>query len=302
MSAELSGSCHVVSELDSSRSAPLGESRGSSGGSSRTKTLFRYPGGKHYAVKMLSSFLSLAPHEEYREPFVGGGSVFFSKPKSLVNVLNDADRELITTYKVIQHPVLRDRLLKLIEGEVASRERWREVLETQPTDEVGIAFKYFYLNRTSFSGKLISPAWGYRERRSLPPSRWKERIVPCGHKLESVDLRCADFEEVIGMASRKATLLFVDPPYFNPPKRKHYRFGMSGEDHERLASNLANTRHRFILTYDDVDEVRALYDWAFIHPVSFFYRVDNAAVAAGVRRLGFELVITNFRTGLPTDG
>ena len=40
---------------------------------------FRYPGGKFYALKYILPFLNAVPHTEFREAFVGGGSVFFGK-------------------------------------------------------------------------------------------------------------------------------------------------------------------------------------------------------------------------------
>ena len=63
---------------------------------------FRYPGGKYYALNMLAPYWCYCPHDEYREPFVGGGSVFFSKNKTKHNIINDIDSELITTYKMMQ--------------------------------------------------------------------------------------------------------------------------------------------------------------------------------------------------------
>ena len=158
---------------------------------------FRYPGGKFYALPLLAPFWINNPHDEYREPFMGGGSVFFTKEKSKFNVINDIDTELVTTYRILQNPSTRKALLDRVTKEVASKERWKEVFDFQPQNELDIAYRYFYLNRTSFSGKLSSPAWGYREKRSLPPERWGERIVPCGEKLEGVTICNKDFEEVI---------------------------------------------------------------------------------------------------------
>lgn len=260
----------------------------------RAPLLFRYPGGKHYAMNILRPFWSAIQHTEYREPFAGGATVFFNKQKTKKSWLNDIDSELITTYRAVASPELRKELLRQFASEVASPERWREVLDFSPTSEIDIAFKYFYLNRTSFSGKLISPAWGYRPKRSLPPERWHERIIPCGEKLQKVDLTSSDFEDVISARSRNNVLMYVDPPYFLPPKKKHYRHGLDHADHLRLAHALKNTKHAFFLTYDDAEEVRSLYEWAFIYPLKFFYRVENSATQNGTRRQGFELVITNY--------
>jgi DNA adenine methylase len=257
---------------------------------------FRYPGGKFYALEILYPFWSSINHDEYREPLVGGGSVFFNKVKVRYNWLNDIDAELMTTYKILSDPVQREKLLDLLNKETASKERWREVFHFQPSNDLEIAYRYYYLNRTSFSGKLSSPAWGYRPKRSLPPERWHERIIPCGEKLEGVKITSEDFESVImSPAMGSHVLMFIDPPYFKPPKNKHYRDGFNLEDHLRLKDALKYTKYKFFLTYDDVPEVRELYRWANIYEVRFFYRVDNSNIQQGRRQIGFELVITNYK-------
>lgn len=258
---------------------------------------FRYPGGKHYAIDILRPFWEVIEHGEYREPFVGGGSVFFNKQKSKQNWINDIDSELVTTYTAMKCPKNRDALISLVSGEVASKERWQQMFAFVPSSDLEVAYKYFYLNRTSFSGKLMSPAWGYRPKRSLPPERWHERIQPAGEKLDDVKITCTDFEEVIVSPSQESNgevLIFADPPYFSPAKKKHYRNGFNFEDHVRLMNALKNCGHKFFLTYDDVPEVRELYSWACINEAMFYYRVDNSNAQDGRRRLGFELVITNY--------
>ena len=256
---------------------------------------FRYPGGKFYALNQLAPYIIGCSHDEYREPFVGGGSVFFAKSLAQFNILNDIDEELVTTYKIMQDPQTRSKLVELLSNEHATKERWREIYEFIPTNPLEVAFKYFYLNRTSFSGKLSSPAWGYREKRSLPPHRWHERINPCGAKLENAIIENLDFEDIINRpALGKQVLMFVDPPYFKPSKKKHYRYGFGLEDHIRLSECLKNTKHKFVLTYEDVKEIRDLYSWANINGMEFSYRVDNSAVNEGNRKKGVELIITNF--------
>jgi DNA adenine methylase len=87
----------------------------------KTPILFRYPGGKFYAIKLLSKFWEGIEHEEYREPFVGGGSVFFSKQKVDTNWLNDIDKELISVYKAFKATKSRNILLSKFKDEVANK-------------------------------------------------------------------------------------------------------------------------------------------------------------------------------------
>jgi DNA adenine methylase len=260
----------------------------------KTPLLFRYPGGKHYAINILQPFWEAVEHDEYREPFVGGGSVFFNKPKSKINILNDLDEELISVYKCVSDIKTREALIKLVSREIATPERWKEVFAMVPKNNIEMAFKYYYLNRTSFSGKLVSPSWGYRPKRSLPPERWSERLSPCGEKLKNTEIKNLDFTKIIGRNSEHKTLIYVDPPYFLPPKRKHYRHGFDYSDHIRLSESLKKTKHKFFLTYDDAPEIREIYSWAKIYPTKFFYRVENSATQNGARKLGFELIISNY--------
>lgn len=254
---------------------------------------FRYPGGKYYAMGILEPFWDSVEHIEYREPFAGGATVFFTKPKAQINWLNDLDSELMTCYRTMQNPYTREKLALDFSTEIASKERWKEVFYSHPESDYEISRKYYYLNRTSFSGKLVSAAWGYRPKRSLPPERWHERLLPCGKYLENVKLTNVDFSEVID-ADGKDVLLYVDPPYFLPPKHKHYRCGFDLNDHIRLAESLKKTKHKFFLTYDDCSEIRKMYKWANVYPIEFFYRVDNSSVRCGNRKVGFELIITNY--------
>lgn len=269
-------------------------------GRGRTVIPFRFPGGKFYALSALRQFWNAMPHDEYREPFMGGGAVFFAKELTKFNWINDIDPELINTYKVMAKLVLREQLIKMVSAEIANKERWKEIRAFTPSNDLERAFRFYYLNRTSFSGKMISAAWGYRPKRSLPPERWVERIGPCGKKLARIKITCGDFEPVIRAKSLgKKTLLFVDPPYFNPPKRKHYVNGFQLAEHRRLAQLLRKTEHAFILTYEDIEVIRDMYKWAHFHSNTFYYRVDNSSengdsVPTGKRRKSAELIITNF--------
>jgi len=257
---------------------------------------FRYAGGKYYAIRFLRPFWQAVEHDEYREPLAGGATVFFAKPKVRYNWLNDIDPNLMTTYKIMASPNLRLKLAEMLSKEYASPQRHKEVLAMTPKNEIEIAFKYYYLNRTSFSGKMRAPTWGYRPKRSLPPDRWHERIIPCGKKLEGVRLTNLDFSEVIKTPGEgRNVLMYIDPPYYHAKQESHYAFPFSIADHERLAQLLRDTRFKFFLTYDDCDEIRELYSWANIYPIKFFYRIDNSRNRMGKRKEGCELVITNYK-------
>jgi DNA adenine methylase len=256
---------------------------------------FRYAGGKYYALRILRPFWEAVDHDEYREPLVGGGTVFFAKRKVEHCWLNDIDSNLMTTYRVMADPELRLKLVESLAREIASPERHAQVRESIPRNDFEIAVKYYYLNRTSFSGKMRAPYWGYRPKRSLPPNRWYERIIPCGKKLQGVKLTNDDFSRVITAPPMgKRVLMYIDPPYYQARQENHYAFPFDMADHVKLAKLLQDTDFRFFLSYDDCESVRALYSWAQIHPIKFYYRIDNSRNRMGKRAKGQELVISNY--------
>jgi len=258
---------------------------------------FRWAGGKFYALKILERFWKKIEHDEYREPFLGGGSVFWAKEKADINWINDIDEELIFTLEFISNFKQRDSLLEFFEDEdEASKEKHAKVKGHIPSSDLEKAYRYYYLNRTSYSGKMKNPSWGYKPKRSLPPPRWKERIIPCSEKLQGVNLTSLDFEEVIqAPAQGKKVLMFLDPPYFKAKQENHYVKSFKMDDHVRLAKVLKRTKHKFFLTYDDCDEIREFYSWANIYEINFFYRLDNSNDNDKKRKKGNELVITNYK-------
>jgi DNA adenine methylase len=261
---------------------------------------FRWAGGKYYALKKLAQFWENFEHDEYREPFLGGGSVFWTKPKVKFNWLNDIDAGLIETLDFISHKKKLNTLLKLFENEKeATKETYEVVKKLIPKNDLESVYRYYYLNRTSFSGKMINPSWGYRPKRSLPPYRWHERLVPCSQKLEGVQLSNIDFESLILNKSQgNKTLIFLDPPYYLKNQECHYAHGFSKQDHERLANACKKTPHSFFLTYDDCPEIRDLYRWANIFELEFIYRLDNSKDSSNKRKIGSEIVITNYHANI----
>jgi DNA adenine methylase len=257
------------------------------------KSPFRYPGGKFYALAYILPFISCVPHDEYREPFIGGGSVFFAKPKVSYNWINDLETNLIQTYRVISNPELRQDLINFLDQEIATRERHAEIKELNTTSLLDLAFKTYYLNRTSYSGIIHKPAWGYKEGKSSPPQNWGAFLENAGKKLADVQITDQDFEDVINAkAQGDNVLMYLDPPYFHADQKRAYTKSFSLEDHERLATVLAETNYLFCLSYDDCEEIRDLYSWAEIYERSWLYNTAN--VNGGARKVGQELIITNY--------
>ena len=257
---------------------------------------FRFVGSKYQAIRYLKPIWESVNHDEYREPMVGGGAVFFAKPKVRINWLNDLDEELIITYSAMKNPDKRYQLIKSMEKEIPTKER-HQYVKTAPyqKDTLSVARRYYFLNRTSYSGIMHVPPYGYSDTKSVPPSRWGDRIKNAGEKLTRTKLTSVDFTHVIN-APQKGMLgvfMFIDPPYFLADQKRAYIHSFEEKDHFRLCKMLKNTHHNFCLTYDDCEQIHDMYDWAHIKAVSWRYHVANSNKSS--RKMGNELIITNFK-------
>ena len=222
---------------------------------------FRYPGGKFYARKLILA--CLPSHHKYCEPFAGGASIFFAKESVAENILNDKDEELMNCYRHIKDYL--DSLIELLKDLNATKELHNYYKnEFQPANDLERAMRWYYLNRTSYSGimKLENCYWGYGDKYSMRPENWPSHLKTTSEKLQNVNLSCLDFEDLINQLPDDY-FLFVDPPYFQADQNKFYSCFFSLEDHERLCKTLKKHQHRFkfLLTYDNCSEIREMYDW-----------------------------------------
>lgn len=258
------------------------------------KSPFRYAGGKFYALKHIMPFIDAVPHDEYREPFVGGGCIFFAKRKVKYNWINDLETELVKVYQAFSDKAVANTIVLRLVNEIANKDRFEEVRDWNPTNYIDEVYRTFYLNRTAYCGIINKPAWGYKEKKSSPPQNWGKFITDVQPKLEGTRITNLDFSDVVSAPSiGDNVLMYLDPPYYKADQERAYTKPFKEADHIRLANMLRNTNYYFCLSYDDVEEVRDLYSWAYIHERKWLYNTANKKGEA--RNLGAELVITNYK-------
>ncbi len=229
--------------------------------SNKSNSPFRYPGGKYYARRIILS--ELPYHTLYCEPFAGGASIFFAKEKAMQTILNDLDEDVINTLTCIRDSV--EELIYLLKDIPATKElHYYYKNEFIPSSDLEQAFRWYYLNRTSYSG-IMRPEncyWGFGNKYSMRPENWPPHLRTVSDKLQDVELTALDFEDVIEGLS-DGWFLFVDPPYYNADQQKFYACSFGQSDHERLAECLKRNsgRLRFLLTYDDHPDIIEMYRW-----------------------------------------
>jgi DNA adenine methylase len=271
---------------------------------------FRYAGGKFYARKLILEHEPL--HTSYVEPFAGGASIFFAKKKVKKNWLNDIDKQLINCLKIIRDEP--KTLIDALEGEKASKERHGYYKnEFKPHNNLERALRWFYLNRTSYSGIMNQQNcyWGYGDKYSMRPANWPRNILRTSLKLDGVKLTSYDFEQVF-LEADEGAFLFIDPPYFNADQDKFYACSFKKEDHYRLSNVLQTNRYKYnyLITYDNSPEIRELYSWADgMYDKEWNYtlnrtddqRKNGNKAARGTRYKGKELFILNYKSHVPTQ-
>jgi DNA adenine methylase len=249
-----------------------------------------YIGGKNRLAKRL---IEIFPeHTTYVEAFAGGAQVFFHKEPSAVEVLNDLDGEIVNFYRVCQRHY--EELLRYLRFWVVSR-KWFDLLKRSDPEtltDIERAARYLYLLRNCFASLVWNPV--YHRNVVQPPSFNLENLpelIENAHKrLLRVQIECEPYEEVMRHFDRPTTLFYLDPPYWG---RNFYRHNFGEADFEKLAGQLKQIRGKFVLSLNDVPEVRKLFRDFHIEGVELHYTSQKAA-----GRRYKEVVITNFRTKL----
>jgi len=185
----------------------------------------------------------MPPHKVYVEPFAGAGHVFFQKPKAEVNVLNDANHELIQFFKDIKGK-------KLCCNIGSDKEKFLSLRNKSNKS----ACEKIYVNKNSFGGYRTftdGATYGYVKK----PLGQLECID--GNKLSGVHLESKDFRETIKQHDSKDTLFYVDPPYVKANEKEClYGKGFCGVTPKDVADSVKNVKGKVIVSYDDHPDVR----------------------------------------------
>jgi len=250
--------------------------------------LLRYPGGKsrllsHIIPHILEQTSNNQNIFNYYEPFLGSGSIAFNvlKKENFIRkiVLNDKDYALVCLWNSVlfNFDELEERILEYAPS-VVDFFHFKEVLTRRDSalmveDTVLLALKKIAIHQMSYSGlgvKAGGPIGGKKQTSSYDIScRWNpENIVKkfkkirkeiCKYDILDDKVHCLDYKEIISMAN-EYSIIYLDPPYYIKGKDM-YLCGFDEDEHKKLSDTLKKTSARWILSYDDCNEIRDLYEW-----------------------------------------
>jgi DNA adenine methylase len=258
-----------------------------------TRPVAPYMGGKRNLAAQICAIIDAHPHKSYAEPFVGMGGVFLrrqSQPKA--EFINDAGRDVYNLFRMIQEHYVA--FLDLMRHQITTQANFLRLRETDPETLTDLqrAARFLYIQRTSFGGRVRNPTFGFANER---PARFnittlEDDIAALHERLAGVTVTCMDFEEFIRRTDRPGALFYLDPPYWGCEGDYGPDVFQRG-DFDRLAATLLTLKGDFLLSLNDVPEVRELFAWAELKPVDVTYSVSRARpTKAG------ELLISNFKT------
>lgn len=241
----------------------------------------KWAGGKSAIAERIHSLLPGDVRERvYREPFLGGGAMFFYlQPQKAF--LSDTVKSLIDTYKMVQKQVelLIHRLEKLRvdhcdEHFYKVRERFNQERSAEVLDR---AAWLIYLNKTCFnglfrtnkSGEFNVPVGRFANPRVVDP----DKLRVASGLLSRAKLKHATFDELVRDAEPD-DMIYLDPPYDPISKTSSFagyaEGGFGREDQERLAETfrlLDERRCILALSNSDTELVRKLYAGFDFHPI-----------------------------------
>jgi len=275
------------------------------------KSPLRYPGGKSRAVKFLFQEQNLPADtiNEYREPFLGGGSCAIEFTKQNPNTpvwVNDKYYNLYCFWDVLKNdPInltkclttLKDDLLRSSDPNQAHLDMFpilKESLKDPNTSAFDRAWQFYTINRCSFSG--LGETAGSFSKVAINSNfnhNIIDRLPRFSQLIQKWHITNYDYAELLD--GDKDAFVFADPPY----DIKSFIYGdegnmHSGFDHKKFHDDVDSCGNMVMITYNSNDTLKEAYtgweqtEWDLTYTMhsSKTYRDDEAN-----RK---ELLLTNY--------
>ncbi len=246
-------------------------------------------GGKRSLAPKLVALIAEIPHTAYAEPFVGMGGVFFRRRRiPRAEIINDRNGEVVNLFRILQrhYPQFMDTL----KFQITSRREFERLKACDPSTLTDLerAARFIYLQKLAFGGKASGQTFGVQTggtaRFNL--TRLAPLLEDVHERLSGVVIENLDWLKFIERYDRPETLFYLDPPYFG--NETDYGKAMFDRDQFALmAERLAAIRGRFVMSINDVPEIRQLFARFDLSEASLNYSISGGR-GTGAR----ELIVT----------
>ena len=245
-----------------------------------------YIGGKN---RLANRIISLIPeHTTYVEPFAGGAQVFFHKEPSKVEILNDLSQDIVNFFRVCQSH--HQELVRYLKYMIVGRSWFDLLYKGDPAllTDIQRAARFLYLQKTAYAGLVVRKNFSLQviQNTHFNPDSIPDLIEGTHQRLKRVLIESLPYQQVIAKADRKTTFFYLDPPYW---EKKLYHFNFTKADFVEMERILRVIKGKFLLSINDVPEIRSLFKDYKIQTVNLPY---TAQKKIGVRFR--ELFISNY--------
>lgn len=249
-----------------------------------------YIGGKRNLASRVVRAIEAIEHDGYAEPFVGMGGIFLRRrhqPK--VEIINDISGDVVTFFRVLQEHYAY--FIDMLRFRIASRGEFERLkaLPAERLTDLQRAARFLYLQRLAFGGKVAGRHFGVDRSQGarFNVSKLEPLLADLHERLAGVTIEQLGYSEFIKRYDRPGMLFFLDPPYF----ASEGDYGLDvfdRDDFARLAEQLRGIRGRFMMTINDVPEIREIFAGFKFEAVETTY-----TIAKGASQRAGELIITN---------
>ena len=220
-----------------------------------------YIGGKRNLAGRICPIIEATPHDGYAEPFVGMGGIFLrrrARPKA--EFINDVSGDVVNFFRVVREHYAF--FMDTVRWMIASRGEFQRqlALPAEHLTDLQRAARFLYVQRLAFGGKVAGRSFGVDKTGGARFNvlRLERDLEDLHDRLAGVVIERLDFGAFIARYDRPGMLFVLDPPYFG--SEDDYGDGVfAPADFDRLAAQLAGISGRFIMSINDVPEIRELF-------------------------------------------
>ncbi|WP_048648952.1 DNA adenine methylase [Nitratireductor soli] len=251
-----------------------------------TVTPAAYVGGKRNLAKRICAIIESIPHQTYAECFVGMGGIFLRRSSAPpAEVINDYSGDVANLFRILQRHY--PQFMDMLKYQVSSRREFERLKECDPATLTDLerAGRFLYMQRLSFGGRVnghfgIDPARGGRFN-ILKLAPLLEEIH---ERLAGVVIENRRWQDFMDLYDRPGTLFYLDPPYFGC-EDDYGKELFDRAEFAEMAARLARLKGRFILSINDLPEIRELFSAFDIIPVELTYTIAGGRNARPAREL-----------------
>lgn len=275
------------------------------------KTPLRYPGGKSRAcTKMDPYFPDLRNYKEYREPFLGGGSVAIHITKKYPHLdiwVNDFYRPLYNFWRVLQDDLeaglpLYNNLLDLKSrhsDEDSARSLFvksKEVVNDYTESDLSRAVAFYIINKCSFSGLTESSSFSRQASVSNFSMRGIEKLPGYSEIIKNWKITNWSYEGLL--TDRKDVFSYLDPPYDIKDNLYGKKGSMhNGFNHDDFALDCDRHISHQLISYNSSNLVRERFEGWEVGEFDLTYTMRSVGDYMREQKERKELLLFNYQVG-----